>query len=98
MKSPNISSLVLIAIYFFITTVVINLIWGVFVSDKLYHCGDEFIFPFYFPPYAHEGVPADYYVAPKQFVDSLGIIFIILNYLIPIVAFIFTPKRIKDKY
>jgi len=91
-----INRLVLLSVYFFITTIVVNFVWFTFVFRKLYYCSDPLIFPLMFPPYAHSQAPTDYYVADPSFVDVLGVVFLILNFLIPILAIKLTNKKIKE--
>ena len=70
---------------FIATTIVLNLVWYMFVYGKLYYCSDPIIFPLMFPPYVHEFAP-DYYIANPYLVNTLGVIFLITNFAIPIIV------------
>lgn len=83
---------------FIVTTIALNLIWYIFVYGKLYYCSDPLIFPLMFPPFAHEGVPGDYYSAPPVLVNTLGTLFLLSNFAIPVIALKVVSKKIKNVF
>ena len=81
--------------YFFIVTILLNLGWYMFVFGKMYYCSDPLIFPLMFPPFVHERVMSDYYIAPKILVDSLGTFFLLTNLVLPITLAAITARKAK---
>lgn len=84
--------------YFLITTIILNLIWYIFIYGKLYYCSDPLIFPLMFPPFVHEVSPTDHYIAPKLLVDTLGTVFLLASFLIPLLLSSITIKKSRVKF
>lgn len=50
---------------------VVSIVWHVFITNRLYVCTDAMVFASFIPPWVHEQVSGDYFIASPPVVAGI---------------------------